>query len=84
MEHFNSVQTLINYGRKKFCNIDPRLDDKISLYHINATLFEQSDPKVMENLIWELTPLPGIGLIKYTKYTKNTTYTKTSKQSGGL
>ena len=26
--------------------VTTRLDDKISLYHINATLFEQSDPKV--------------------------------------
>ena len=27
--------------------VTTRLDDKISLYHINATLFEQSDPKVI-------------------------------------
>jgi hypothetical protein len=26
--------------------VTTRLDDKISLYHINATLFEQSDPTV--------------------------------------
>jgi hypothetical protein len=35
--------------------VTTRLDDKISLYHINATLFEQSDPTVSPSGKW---PLP--------------------------
>jgi len=31
----------------KEVNVDTRLDDKTSLYHINATLLKQSDTKLM-------------------------------------
>jgi hypothetical protein len=40
--------------------VTTRLDDKISLYHINATLFEQTDPMV--NVVFITTNSFGLSL----------------------